>query len=141
MPRYSYTCSACGCQVIQMRPIAKRDDSQICVECGRGFVKRDVDAPLGLLTGLRTNSTGEVSAELLSDPRIPNITARNVTIVGCGQAAIRMEHGRMRIDGLNIIDTQPAFELSGGATVEASNVIHHAGNPNRRFLKKPKKST
>jgi hypothetical protein len=61
--------------------------------------------------------------------RPPNITFINCTIDTC-RVGIHMEGpSHAYIEGLTVLNTPVALELSGGATVDARGIYHSPGRP------------
>lgn len=57
MPNYDFKCQACEHEFTENVPIANRDDSFACPQCGKKKVKREVSAVKVSYSGFKENVT------------------------------------------------------------------------------------
>jgi hypothetical protein len=113
--------------------MSTRNAEKPCDECKAGTLIR-TDAGRGL------PFASAPSRLSLPSGRPPGVVIRNITVAHCG-TGIKMEGGaRAYIDGYTAINTQPAFDLSDGACVDARNVVQITGEKSGARKRRGKRS-
>lgn len=145
MPTYSYRCVLCRHGSTEVRRMAERDFGRTCLVCGRGTLERLVDA--GTLIGnARKTGPGHLPAVTGASSAPIGIGMTSGTLLNCafmkGSTAVTVKRGHVDVNGMQVLNTPNAFDLSGGATVDAKNVSHDVGTSRKKRAdsrRKPRK--
>jgi putative FmdB family regulatory protein len=134
MPIYMYTCSACKQVLWQGRRPSNGDSLRPCPKCRSGSLIRNIGA-MPNLPGLTPNHPSSLPPP---NERRSNFVVNDVAIVNfpTGTGIKAEGNVNIQVDNYAAINIQYAFDLTRGARVEGTKIVHKAP----RSIKKRKHS-